>query len=268
MVSCSKLLNTSQMANFVSDGLLVFNGLIPESINSEVMRELDDGKIQGRAAAAGQPLSDLWQQSHGIGAMMRMAEVQGIIESLVGPSPLYDHHAAHRVPPRHHEGQFWHVDAIIDVRTHFDIQIFYFPHDTPREMGGTLFLPGSHLRRAHEFDISRHQNFRGQLPIVCPAGTVVVGHHGLWHCAQPNHTDSMRYMIKIRINPTVRQKLLWDTSDLHDPDVPNILSRNHGWYGEDDRLEICNRIKLWRFLVGDDKYDVNYWLTRIENQPS
>ena len=98
----------------------------------------------------GQPLSDLWQESRGLGAMIRLPQVQGIIRSLVGPDPLYDHHAFHRVPAGHLEGQVWHADAIIDTRLHFDIQLFYFPHDTPREMGGTMFLPGSHLRRIHE----------------------------------------------------------------------------------------------------------------------
>ncbi len=261
------LLSTVQMANFAADGLLRFDELVPEEINREVMRELDAGQIQGHAAPAGALLHTLWPDSKGIGAMLRLPQVEGIIQSLVGPKPLYDHHAAHRVPPKHEEGQLWHVDAIIDTRIHFDIQLFYFPHDTPREMGGTLFLPGSHLRRVHEFDVSRPQNFLGQTPVVCKAGTVLAGHHDLWHCAQPNLTDTMRYMIKIRINPTVRQMLLWDTSDLHDPQVERILARNHGWYGEDDRLEVCNRIRLWRFLTADDRFDVQYWLTRLENQP-
>ena len=29
-----------------------------------------------------------------------------------------------------------------------------------------------------------------------------------------NRSDSVRYMFKIRLNPTVRQQCLWDTSDL------------------------------------------------------
>ena len=27
------------------------------------------------------------------------------------------------------------------------------------------------------------------------------------------------------------------------------------------------RSKLWRFLTGDDTYDTDYWLTRLENAP-
>lgn len=260
-------LTSVQMANFVADGLLCFDELVPEEINREAMRELDERLIGGEYEEQGQPLSGLWTESRGFGAMIRLPQVQGILRSLIGPDPLYDHHFPHRVSPGHKEGQIWHADAIIDTRQHFDIQLFYFPHDTPRPMGGTMFLPGSHLRRIHETDIGRYQNFLGQLPIVCKAGTLVVGHHGLWHCAQPNHTDQMRYMFKLRLNPTVRQLRLWNTDDLQDPEVDRVLFRDHRWYGNDNRLEWANRIKLWRFLTGNERFDVKYWLTRIENLP-
>ncbi len=268
MADKQNLLTSVQMANFVSDGLLVFHDLVPDEINREVMRELDHKLINFGYEPQGQPLGNLWRESEGIGAMIRMPQVQGIIQSLLGPDCLYDHHCPHRVSPGHLEGQIWHADAIIDVRQHFDIQLFYYPHDTPREMGGTMFLPGSQFRRIHESDIGRYQNFLGQLPVVCKAGTLVVGHHGLWHCAQPNLTDQLRYMFKIRLNPTVRQLRLWNTDDLDDPQIPGILFRNHKWYGNDDRLEYANRIKFWRFLTGNEKYDANYWLTRIENMPA
>lgn len=267
MVDRRHLLTSVQMANFAADGLLRFDELIPEAINAEARREIEEGLISRRYEHQGQPLSNCWPESKGFGAMIRLPEVQGIIQSLVGPDPLYDHHAFHQVGPGHREGQIWHADAIIDTRMHFDVQLFYFPHDTPREMGGTMFLPGSHFRRIHETDIARYQNFIGQMPMVCKAGTLAVAHHGIWHCAQPNHTEKMRYMFKLRLNPTVRQMLLWNTDDLHDPQIRSILSRNHRWYGNDDRLEYVNRIRFWRFLTGDERWDMAYWLTRIENMP-
>lgn len=267
MVDKKHRLTSVQMANFVADGLLRFDELVPHAINQEAMAELDERRINFGYERQGQPLENLWQDSRGFGAMIRLPQVQGIIESLVGPDPLYDHHCPHRVGPGHLEGQIWHADAIIDTRQHFDVQLFYFPHDTPREMGGTMYLPGSHLRRIHETDVARYQNFVGQMPIVCKAGTLVVGHHGIWHCAQPNHTDRERYMFKLRLNPTVRQLRLWNTDDLDDPEVARVLFRDHGWYGNDNRLEFANRIKFWRFLIGDERYDAHYWLTRIENTP-
>ena len=261
------LLTSVQMANFAADGMLRFDGIVPDEINREAMREIDENSVSKGYERQGQPLSDLWAESKGFGAMFRLPQIQGLIRSLVGPNALYDHHAFHRVGPRHEDGQIWHADAIIDTRSAFDIQLFYFPHDTPREMGGTMFLPGSHLRRIHETDIGRYQNFVGQLPMVCKAGTVAVAHHGIWHCAQPNHTERERYMFKLRLNPTVRQMKLWNTDDLDSPEINSALFRNHKWYGNDDRLEYANRIKFWRFLTGNDRFDAHYWLTRIENTP-
>ena len=44
--------------------------------------------------------------------------------------------------------QGMHGDSIIDTRMQsFDVQLMYFPHDVPLEMGGTLVVPGSHFRQ-------------------------------------------------------------------------------------------------------------------------
>jgi hypothetical protein len=177
-----------------------------------------------------------------------------------------------------------HADSIIDTRTHFDIQLMYYPHDIPLEMGGTLLLPGSHFRRVNESDIARYQNIVGQIPMVCKAGTILVLHHGIWHCGRQNTTDRARYMFKVRLNPTVRQLRLWNTDDLTpetsksriifggakvaEPDIQDILAKPEPWFEwAEGRLEIINRIRLWRFLTGEDAFDVNYWLTRLENMP-
>jgi len=257
------LLNTKQMAQFAADGFLRFDELIPDDLNEAVCRQFEDEipRLKG-----GSHLTDAWPDSP-LGEVIRRPEIQGIYNSLVGPDPLYDHHAVHKVKAGQEQGQIWHADAIIDTRVHFDIQFFYFAHDTPREMGGTAFLPGSHFRRISESDIARYQNFTGQTTMVCKAGTVAVAHHGIWHCAQPNTTDTMRYMFKLRLNPTVKQVQLWDTSDIDDPEVIRALNANHGWYGNEVRLEYVNRIKFWRYLTGDDEFDMSYWLSRLENMP-
>ena len=263
MVDKQYLLNTKQLAQFVADGFLRFDELVPDEINRAACAEMEAGVPRGHAGA---PLAELWTDE-AVGRVVRLPQIQGIIHSLVGPGPLYDHHAVHTVNTHHEHGQIWHADAIIDTRLHFDIQLFYFAHDTPRKMGGTMFLPGSHYRRVSESDIARYQNFLGQMPMVCKAGTVAVAHHGIWHCAQPNLTDRKRYMFKLRLNPTVRQKKLWNTDDIDDADIPALLNANHRWYGNEVRLEVVNRIKLWRFLTGDESYDVSYWLSRLENAP-
>lgn len=280
MIDKKYLLNSRQVASFVARGFLRFDELVPDDINQAVMQAFDENSVKSHPA--GTPLSQCYPDPSPIGKMLRMPEMQGIIHSLVGPDPLFDHHAIHVRQPNQGKAQGMHGDSIIDTRTHFDIQIMYFPHDVPEEMGGTLLVPGSHFRRINEMDIARYQNFVGQIPMICKAGSILVLHHGIWHCGRQNKTDKMRYMYKIRLNPVVRQLRLWNTDDLtedygahqtifagenHD-DIQAILAQREPWFeASDGRLEIINRIKLWRFLTGDDNFDVHYWLTRLENMP-
>jgi hypothetical protein len=50
--------------------------------------------------------------------------------------------------------------------------------------------------------------------------------------------------------------------------VAAILMRSEPWFEQDTgRLELINRIKLWRYLTADDRYDADYWLTRLEHAP-
>ncbi|MGO4757783.1 phytanoyl-CoA dioxygenase, partial [Streptomyces sp. 2MCAF27] len=70
-------------------------------------------------------------------------------------------------------------------------------------------------------------------------------------------------------NPTVPQVRLWDTSDLHDPAVTAELNAYLPWYEQATaRLEIYNRVLLWRALTGDHSFDIDYWVTRVTNRPT
>jgi hypothetical protein len=262
-------LTTIEAAQLVADGYLRFDALVPDELNRAVLAELADERLRGcRYNDERIGFDEYFASSPAYLQVMRLPRVQAAIRGLIGPAPAIDHCAVHTVGPRSSYAQFWHADATIDPRLEaFDIQIFYFPHDTPREAGGTLFLPGSHLRRVHESTIARYQNIRGQLPMVCPAGTIVIAHHGIWHCSQPNHTERTRYMVKLRLNPTVRQRGLFATDGVDGNDIGRILSTCQPWLGAEHRLEILQRLRLWRSLTGS-AYDHALWLSRLENEPT
>jgi hypothetical protein len=129
-------------------------------------------------------------------------------------------------------------------------------------------VPGSHQRRTNESDTGRYQNLLGQTRLVCPAGTVLFLHHGIWHGGRKNDSAIDRYMFKIRFNPTVRQVRLWNLEDLYDDQVARELDQSFPWYeNATGRLEKYNRIKLWQALTGDDTFDPEYWVTRVSNRP-
>ena len=260
------LLTSVEMAHFVSHGALVFESVVPDDLNAEAIGVLDAGIDR---TPYGTPVEQAFPDGTFVRRLISLPTVAGAIQSLVGPEPTIDHHAVHVRQPHEGEAQKMHGDAIIDTRLDaFDMQLMYYPHAVTLEQGGTLSVPGSHLRRINETDIGRYQNLRGQTRLTCPAGTVVMLHHGIWHGGRRNDTDGVRYMFKIRFNPTVRQLRLWDTDDLHEPAVLDELDTRFPWYEHATaRLEIVNRVKLWRALTGDDAFDLDYWMTRVANRP-
>ncbi len=244
------LLTASQMAHFVTDGFLIVNDIVPEQLNEAVYR---DERALSRFK--------FWFLSENIRAVFDLPQVKGIIQGLVGASPVYDHSALHIVNAGHLEAQNWHADSILDLRPlAFDIQAFYFSHDTPKEMGPTLVLPGSHLRKANTESIGRYKNIVGQRQLESKAGTIVFMHHGIWHCAQPNFTDRTRYVFKLRLRPGQPQRGLFNLDGYIDPAVKDILNRDgyRDWQGNEARLEHNRRAALWRYVTGDDSADESF----------
>ncbi len=261
------LLTSVQMASFVATGAFRMDAVVPDEMNQQAIDVLKAG-IPG--VPYGTPLSEAFVDSEFVQRLVQLPEVAGAIHSLVGPEPTVDHHAVHIRKANEGEAQNLHGDAIIDVREDaFDVQLMYYPQEVTLEMGGTLSVPGSHLRRTNESDTGRYQNLLGQTRLTCPAGTVVFLHHGIWHGGRKNDSDIDRYMFKIRFNPTVRQVRLWNTDDLYDDaGRRRARARRFPWYeNATGRLEIYNRVKLWQALTGDDTYDPDYWVTRVSNRP-
>lgn len=301
-------LGSLEMAEFVADGFLRFDAVVPDDINAQFLAdvgEVDTGSLEGireyyrdvmdasaiPVVRAGTPLSRAYPEKSAIARLLTVPRLRGAIESLVGSEPVFDHHFLHITFPEEFYrdigqepvSQHTHQDSTIDARQAFDIQLMYFPHEVTAEMGGTRYLPGSHLRIVSNSAIGRYQNIRGQRHVVCPAGTVLIMHMGIWHGGGLNRSDRLRYMFKIRLCPTERQCRLWDDSDLPNDygeqraifwtgpnGPPNALHRAlmkpQPWYEADTgRLELMNRIRMWRYLLGDDTADVDYWLTRVEN---
>ena len=281
-----QLLSTAEMASFVARGFLRLDAVVPDDVNRAATDELEailatwGSDARPHAPSTLQPLTDVYPEPSAVGRMLRTPRVAGALHSLVGADAVFDHDFVHRRDAGDPTTQWLHADAIIDPSLAFDIQAFYFPHDVAAGEGGTRFVPGSHFRQVNEADVGRYQHVVGEEQFAGPAGTVLIFHHGLWHGAMPNQGDRARLMYKIRLNPTRPQVRLWDTGDLDEmqngPDdhmfarfrfdsVAAVLRSTEPWYEQGtDRLELVQRARLWRYLSGDDTFDVDYYLTRIE----
>ncbi|MEV0353114.1 phytanoyl-CoA dioxygenase family protein [Nonomuraea sp. NPDC050680] len=260
------LLTSAQVAGFVAAGYLRLDGVVPDELNDQAIDVLEAGIPR---LPYGTPIDTAFPEGTFARRLIELPQVAGALHSLLGPGPTVDHHAVHIREPHGGQAQPLHADAIIDTRVDaFDVQLMYYPREVTTDMGGTLVVPGSHLRRVNESDTGRYQNLLGQTRLTCPAGTVMLLHHGIWHGGRRNDSEVRRYMFKIRFNPTVPQVLLWDTSDLADPAVLDELGRRFPWYEQaTGRLEIHNRALLWRAMSADPSFDIDYWTTRVNNRP-
>ncbi len=306
MLAADHRLTTREMAQFVLNGFLRFDSLVPDSINQRVLEELRDlhavkmriamesfGLDPDRAAEAPNhrvqhpesltPLSACYPAPSVVGEMLRLPQVQGIIESLVGADPLFDHDFIHYIAAGSTQGQHLHVDAVIDSRhPSFDIQLFYYPTDVAPGAGGTRFVPGTHLRRTRAEGVARYQNLLGEQQYSGTAGTILIFHQALWHAGQPNPSKADRWMYKIRLNPQVPQVRLWNTDDfdaIHNDardhtfahirrdSVAQIFRTMLPWQqGHEVRYEQMERARVWRYLSGDERFDVDFYHTRIEGR--
>ena len=306
-MSEAPLLGALDMARFAARGFLRFDGVVPDEINRRFMAEVGDipepsagrkmrstyGELLARAAIPevppGVPLARAYPQGDAVDQVLNLPLVKGAIRSLVGADPVFDHHFLHvTFPAAYHEAaggenvsQHTHQDSTIDPCEGFDLQIMYYPHAVTRAMGGTRFVPGTHLRKVSEVALGRYQNIRGQQHMVCEAGTLLFLHSGIWHGGGVNLSDATRTMFKIRMNPGVTQVRQWDLSTLpaepaarpiffvkspQPQTVESILMTPEPWFEQDTgRLEFVNRIKLWRYLTGDGGYDADHWMGRLEN---
>ena len=303
----AKLLTTEQMAEFANSGCLFFDELIDEQTNKEFLDDIGHTEIDEvdsvqdyykdiKASSsipripAGTKLKDAYPKGSPFEKIFTHEVVDGAIKSLVGSNTIIDHQFLHITFPtkyfkqanQRQMSQQNHQDSTIDPRSTFDVQLFYFPTEVTKAMGGTRYHPGTHLRIVNEFGIAKYQNILGQKSIVCKPGTIGIFHSGLWHGAGVNFSENIRYMFKVRLQPTEKQELLWDpekkyqplpnralywTDESKDKTINDILMRSYPWQEADtNRLDKINVVKFWRLLTGHKKMDVDYWLTRIENE--
>ena len=115
------LLTTQQMALFVARGFLRFDALVPESINHTVLSAIEAGGAQDgllirdsevHSYPPGTPLSECYVDQPALRQLFDLPSVRGIIRSLVGGDPLFDHHAIHHCPPNQNTAQYTHADSI------------------------------------------------------------------------------------------------------------------------------------------------------------
>ena len=128
------LISSKEMAQFVSAGYLKFEEMVPKDLSDAC---LEDMKNHRGYLEVGTPFEETWPTGSPLGDVFRLPQVKGLIHSLVGPNPLYDHHAVHLLRANKMTGPNMHQDSVIDFReNYFDIQLSFFHTTRPTRWGG------------------------------------------------------------------------------------------------------------------------------------
>ena len=159
--------------DFCKTGLLTLEGIIPDETNRWVTEYLDQGGATPNA---------LVRDPRYIEEVLLHPEVAGATRSLLGANfQLPDWMANHRlVGPM--PAKQWHVDGGSGFERLCNLlQVFYIPQSNTKEMGPTLFLPGSHIVPIAREELDHFGHLADQAATVAPAGSVFFTAYSIWH---------------------------------------------------------------------------------------
>lgn len=194
--------------DFCKQGIFVLDGVIPDRTNRWVSEYLD---------GEGNDSQTLLKEERFINEVLLQPEVAGVTRSLLGGCfKLPDWMANHRlVGPQ--KPKNWHMDAGSKFeRTCNLLQVFYIPQTNTREMGPTLFLPGSHLVPIPREELEHFGHLAGQVATVGSAGSVFFTAYSIWHRQSEKIDSSTRNVLKWIAWRTVPPQRDWVTDSNFD----------------------------------------------------
>ena len=250
-------LSDEQVRQFITNGFIVLQPDVAPEIHAGIDHQAqtaytDEGWFGNNIGARIPALFDI----------IRAPVIDAALTALAGPDYLvHPHRTIHHSTPIEdrsvsydksengpamgkgsNAGSGWHQDAqspLARARHHLPRFLigFYFPRETPREMGPTRVQAGSYL---YPLPVKpRHV----VLPERMPEGSFVLLHFDIVHAAFPNYTDVDRNMVKFVFARTrLPTEPLWD-------DRVSTWQRPKGCISDDDGDLTWSYI--WSWLRGE-----------------
>jgi hypothetical protein len=265
---CQPTLNDTQVLNFCRQGYLMLEGVVPDHINRRTCDYLEgkseanpsyipEGMTQQdmvRIRASHEPSTILledWFIEH----VLLNPQLGGAMRSLLGANiglPVLVSHHAVQCPA---EPQGWHQDAdhIFGPEMEF-LEVFYFPQDTPAELGPTELMPGTHFAPN-----SRAPEDKGVLS-QGPAGTLGIHHQSILHRRGASTGSGLRHMLKYNYWRSQAPRRDW----VREPD----FNFHTAYYGGHTEARYAAHMFYWLCGQGDEFRIIGGqgWPWRTENQ--
>ncbi len=181
------LLTDAQMRHFIVNGYVTVTTTLPAQFHDAIYE-----KTVTVFDKEGNPGNNMIPRIPEIQQILDDPNVSGALTSLLGPDSYKQPHRHPHYNPPGSNGQGMHQDGGKRWSHHTRrLLVFYYPQDTPIELGPTGVVPMSHYYSTREgAEISPEQ------PIIGKAGTVAFANYDLWHRAMPNSSEKKRYMMK------------------------------------------------------------------------
>ena len=186
-----KLLNDSQMQQFIVNGYVTVKADFPRPFHQSVYAQAEE-----IFSTQGNPGNGILPAIPQLADLFSHPAVTGALTSILGPGyAMHPHRHCHLTPPRqsaqrHHQDSYEEDKNVRHHRTRWAMA-FYYPQDVTVDMGPTSVLPASqYYTSRNQAEKIEEYLLRGE------AGTVTVVHYDLWHRATTNRSDCNRYMMK------------------------------------------------------------------------
>ena len=214
MPNIEPTLSDTQVLEFCHQGYLMLEHVVPDEINQQVASYISAHPYQ--SGDGGEFEDDkLLRETWFVENVILNPQAAGAVRSLLGknsalPTWMYNHQST-----RPKSAQRWHRDGCSRYCQSINhLQVFYYPQDTPLELGPTELLPGSHFRFNLTPYMGHYGNIKGAVHTVAPAGTIFLTAYSIWHRRGASTAEGIRNMLKYlywRMEPPRRN---W----INDPD--------------------------------------------------
>jgi hypothetical protein len=243
---CEPTLTDSQVVDFCRNGYLLLEGVVPDDVNVRALAYLEEED-------PGREPSGILQQDWFVENVMCNPVAAGAVRCLLGRDfglPILM--SNHRVQNPNPATGGWHVDGNYRFDHELrDLQVFYYPQDTPLEDGPTQVVPGTHLIPNKARFMGHLDGIRGAVSTASPAGSIFITAYQIWHRRGPATSSSLRNMLKYCYWRTTAPTRDW----IVEPDF-DFATVNYGGpanqFVEQFRGDLkCARLFLWLCGMGD-----------------
>jgi len=243
------LLDDDAVLEFVARGYLQIDTQTSPALLAEI-----DSKLSSLTNNPGDGVLDAVPEIREIYAH---PAVRGALVSLLGDDmQMHTHRHCHTRKPQPFS-HLWHTDCEPNDRGRTELRVLLamcYPHDVDLSMGPTVIVPGTHLRSAPNPMFATYGNIRGQMPVICKAGTVTFTHTNIWHGVGPNRSPRDRHMLKFLFRRTSDPTSpSWrHTPESADERADKLLrEQTTPQCAADARGLLALRTKMWNYLRGE-----------------